>query len=385
MLRIIGSLLLALVVVACAEPGVSGTTSAAAPPVSAREGVEVIVTATPVEQPDGAIELCPPGVDGPCPGILLEGEIDPSLTSREQPNVVVVQGVYDGRRLLATEEPSVADFPLLDDPDFSSLCPDLAGDQAASPPEPLTTALSEYTAGQDDFAGMWWDQETSVMTVWFVGDDASHHQEAIAELAGDQPVCVAGGARFSEDELIEATRVIQSMTDSTGRPLVTPGHGVDTIRNRIPLVVEELDGATRRALTDAVGDRVVIHAFIEMAAGSLADLPDAVPAVPGDVEILTSPSRFGGGMDALGTFDLSYDADMNCLYFTGVEDQGGTRLVPVWPFGYSATSDPLTIFDYDGNVLAVEGDTLELGGGGVSASGLEGNLCGASQTWVVNR
>ncbi|MGH8949935.1 MAG: hypothetical protein ACRDX9_00780 [Acidimicrobiia bacterium] len=256
----------------------------------------VIVTATPVEQEDGGIELCPPGINGPCPGILLDGELDPSwVSSAEQLVVIEMQGVYDGRRLTPTAEPVVVDYPILEEPDFSSLCPELRGSSTQNPSETLTSALAEYTASQDDFAGMWWHQETSVMTVWFVGDDVTGHEAAIAGLAGDEPVCVAGGATFSEAELIEATESIQGLTDSRGRPLATAGYGIDTIRNQIPLSVEELDTATRTALMQAVGDRVVIYPFLEMTEQTLADLPAPVPVVEGDVEILTSPIRYGAG------------------------------------------------------------------------------------------
>lgn len=346
----------------------------------------VIVTATPVEQPDGSIELCPAGINGPCPGILLDGELDPSLiSSAEQFVAIEVQGVYDGRRLTPTAEPVVADYPTFEEPEFSSLCPELRGSSTLNPSDALTSALAEYTATRDDFAGMWWDQEISVMTVWFVGDDVSDHQAAIAGLSNDEPVCVLGGARFSEAELIEATESIQGLTDSRGRPLVTAGYGIDTIRNQIPLSVEELDTATRTALIEAVGDRVVIYPFLEMTEHTLADLPTPVPAVAGDVEILTSSLRSGGGMDALGTFEMAYDPDLNCVYFPGSEGGPEGRTVPMWPFGYSATSDPLTLYDYDGNVFAVEGDTLELGGGNVPADMVEGERCGAENAWVVNR
>ena len=390
-------LVLTLTLAACAQPGTVSTTSpgttprgdpatSASPTISDGEGVAVTVTATPVEQPDGTIELCPAGISGPCPGILLDGEMDPSLiSSAQQVTVIEVQGLYDGRRLTPTAEPVVADYPFLEEPDFSSLCPELDGSSTLNPSDDLSSTLAEYTASQDDFAGMWWDQETSVRTVWFVGDDVSDHQAAIAGLSEDEPVCVAGGARFSEAELIEAAESIQGLTDSRGRPLVTAGYGIDTIRNQIPLSVEELDAPTRTALTEAVGDRVVIYPLLEMTEQTLADLPAPVPVVEGDVEILTSPIRSGGGMDALGTFEADFDPDLNCVYFPGSDGGPEGRTVPLWPFGYSATGDPLTVYDYDGNVVAAEGETLELGGGNVPADLVEGNRCGAANAWVVNQ
>jgi hypothetical protein len=90
-------------------------------------------------------------------------------------------------------------------------------------------------------------------------------------------------------------------------------------------------------------------------------------------------------MDALGEFTIGYDAELNCVYFPGDENGAGGRTVPVWPFGYSATSSPLVIYDYDGNVLAGEDDEIELGGGFVAAGFVEGNTCGAAGAWIVNR
>lgn len=45
----------------------------------------------------------------------------------------------------------------------------------------------------------------------------------------------------------------------------------------------------------------------------LSDLPDPILAVEGDVDILTSRVRIGGGMDALGIFEVLYDPELNCV------------------------------------------------------------------------
>ncbi len=102
----------------------------------------------------------------------------------------------------------------------------------------------------------------------------------------------------------------------------------------------------------------------------------------GDVEILTSNVRNAGGMAALGYFTVNYDPAMNCIYFT--EPSATERMVPVWPFGYSATSNPVTVYDFDGAATATEGDQLELGGGNVGVGPLEGNTCGADSAWIVS-
>jgi hypothetical protein len=346
----------------------------------------VVITATAVEQPDGSIELCPPGMTGGCPGIILDGEIDPALVaSEDNPVVVEVTGRYDGRSLLAGSAPIQVDHPANAPVDFDSLCPDLQGTSQINPDESLVQAVTNYTAGKPDYAAMWWDQDSAILTVWFKGDDVSAHQEAIGQIAGDEPICVAGGARFSETELLEASELLNGFVDSHGLPLATSGYGLGGRENRIDLPVETLDAETRDALAELVGERVVPHPYIYVPDAPLAELPEHVPTVEGDVEILTSRTRAGAGMAALGLFTVAYDADLNCIFFPGDEGGGGARTVPVWPFGYSATSSPLTIYDYDGNVVAREGDEVELGGGHIDIGFVEGNTCDAAGAWIVNR
>lgn len=88
-------------------------------------------------------------------------------------------------------------------------------------------------------------------------------------------------------------------------------------------------------------------------------------------------------MDALGRFKVQYDTELNCVYFA--ESPDADRTVPVWPFGYAATSDPMTVYDYDGQEVVSAGETIELGGGGVEAGFVEGSTCGADRAWIVNR
>ena len=386
-------LALVLFVVACGEPiPRSGTTlpgETTTPTTTAvpqGDGVAVVVTATAVEQPDGSVELCPPGMTGACPGIVLDGEIDPDLVaSEENPVVVEVTGRYDGRSLLASSAPVQVEYSANAPVEFDSLCPDLQGTSRINPDETLIQAITDYAGGQPDYAAMWWDRNSAALTVWFKGDDVSAHQEAIGRMAGDEPICVAGGARFSETELLEASELLNGFVDSRGFPLATSGYGLGGRENRIDLPVEEMDAETRDALAELVGERVIPHPYIYMLDAPLAELPEPVPTVEGDVEILTSRTRFGGGMAALGLFTVAYDAELNCIYFPGDEGGGDRRTVPVWPFGYSATSSPLTIYDYDGNLVAGKGDEIELGGGHVEVGFVQGNTCEAAGAWIVNR
>jgi hypothetical protein len=389
-------LVLMLIVAACGETAPQSVTTSPAPTTAPSPtpgstpptgaAVTVVITATAVEQADASVELCPPGMTGLCPGVILEGDIDPDLVSSEEnPVVVEVTGSYDGRSLIASSAPTRVEYPPVAPVEFASFCPDLQGTPALNPDDTLVQEVTDYSLGQADYAAMWWDRERATLTAWFKGDDVSAHQEAIARIAGDEPICVAGGARYSETELLEASELLSVFEDSRGMPLATFGYGVGGVSNRIDLPLEELDGETRHALTELVGDRVVPYPYLYLPAASLSELPAPVPVVEGDVDIMTSRVRLGGGMDALGHFTIGYDVELNCVYFPGDENGAGGRTVPVWPFGYAATSSPLVIYDYDGNVLAGEGDEIELGGGFVDAGFVEGNNCGAAGAWIVNR
>jgi hypothetical protein len=389
--------LLTLIVAACGEPGPGATTTLSPEPTTTlasiptttdavEAGVEVMVTASAVRQPDGSIELCPPGMTAACPGIILVGEIDPALLATdEETRYVRVSGRYDGHSLQPSSAPVAFEYGPASTGDFASLCPDLRGTPSVNPDDALTQAVTDYAMSQPDYAALWWDRERAVLTVWFKGEDVSAHQTAIADLAGEEPVCVVGGATYSEAELMEAAQLLDDFADSRGLPLATFGYGVGGLSNRIDLPLEEIDAETRSALADLVGDRVVPFPYIEMVNAPLSDLPDPILAVEGDVDILTSRVRTGGGMDALGRFEVLYDPDLNCVYFSGSEEGDAGRTVPVWPFGYSATSSPFIVYDYDGAAVAGEGDTVELGGGFVGTDHIDGDTCGADGAWIVNR
>ena len=365
------------------EPSTTGVSTAPPTTIGMSDDVVVRVIATPVQQPDGSIELCPPGMTGACPGIILEGDLSSDMLATDaETTFIEVTGSYDGLRLVPTSDPVEIDYGPMAEGDFRSLCPNLRGTAAINPSNQVEAAIGAYVTSAPDYAATWWDRESSVLTVWFASDDVLAHQQAISELAGEEPVCVAGGARYSEADLLEASQLLNDLRDTRGLPIATFGYGVGGLSNRIDLPLEELDAGTRSAIADLVGDRVVPYPYIEMIDAPLTDLPNPVPAVDGDVDILTSRVRVGGGMDALGRFNVQYDSTLNCLYFS--ESPDTDRTVPVWPFGYAATSDPMTVFDYDGQTVVSVDETIELGGGGVDAGFVEGNTCGADRTWIVN-
>ncbi len=96
---------------------------------------------------------------GPCPGILLDGDIEPDLiASPEDPIVIQVTGLYDGRRLIPESEPTVFDYAPMAETDYASLCPGLQGTPSLNSPDDLTGAIGNYVSSQPDYAETWWDR-----------------------------------------------------------------------------------------------------------------------------------------------------------------------------------------------------------------------------------
>lgn len=109
------------------------------------------------------------------------------------------------------------------------------------------------------------------------------------------------------------------------------------------------------------------------------------PNADGGVEILTH--NFDDRMDALGSFNLQYDAELNCLYHDEADNNGepgtGGRVVVVWPDGYSAAvdGDEVNVLDAGGSVVARTNSTFQIGGGG--GGGGSGH-CDSIGEWVAN-
>jgi hypothetical protein len=150
----------------------------------------------------------------------------------------------------------------------------------------------------------------------------------------------------------------------------------DLVLNRITYEAEAIDAAARAELARETRDAIRVLAFIELVDHGLAQMP--VPPARGDIELLTRTSHGGGGRSALGRFTVHYDAALHCVYF-GTPDG---RMLPYWPFGYWATSSPFTVYDYHGEVVAHEGDTIEIAGGMADIEHARAdNPCGATQVW----
>lgn len=342
----------------------------------------VLVKATGIlaSRADGTLEICP-GQGEECAGIRLTGDIASPDTN---PPVIQVTGWYDGAEISVTT--SVAPHSsLFTETDFSTPCEGLQGAGSVNPPNDPVNAIVAYTETiPDRFAGMWWDRANAVMTVWLTGSDLEEHRLAIEEAAGNNlTVCVTGDADFSETELLAIQQAIHDIVDLQATAMWATS--TDILTNRVEVMMEYLDGPTRQSVAEKFGNAVVFHAFLEILEGTIADLPEPVPARPGDVELLTQPNRAGGGMEALGTFEVAFDEERHCVYFPGDEfsADGSSRILPVWPFGYTAESNPLRIYDQAGEQVAEEGDTIQMGGGFVDYV-TEKELCGAGGAWIMS-
>jgi hypothetical protein len=369
------------------EPSTSTTTTITGSPSTTRQDVvgpegSVLVRLTGIlaRSDDGTSEICPS--EGPdCAGIPLMGQV---LEPADAGRVLSVTGWYDGAavQVTASELPPTSKY---DETDFSTPCTDLRGEPSVNPPDAPINAVGEYAETiPDRFAGIWWDRRAAVLTVKLTDDDIDAHRLAIEQAAGDQlTVCVVGGAQYSEAELRDIQEMLPDLIDQQATALWALS--VDTFSNRVEVAMEHLDGPTRQKVTDRFGEAVVFHAFLEVLDGTIADLPEPVPAHPGNVVLLTNPNRASGGMDALGAFEIAFDKERRCVYFTEDEPgaDGSARIVPVWPFGYTAESDPLRIYDHNGELVAEEGDTIQMGGGYVEYV-TDQELCGAGGAWIMS-
>jgi hypothetical protein len=368
------AVLVALGLAACGDPGLVEQPGPSIP--ERPEGaVAVAITGTPASDGSGSLELCPPGQSRDCAGIPVDGvlELPPDAT------IVRVEGWYDGARLVPTGPAEPAGFPGSAEADYTTPCVAMRdGGFRDNPRADVSDAVSAYVAGLPDrYAGTWWDGANGVLTVWLVGEAVEADRVALESLSDE--ICVAGGASYSEAELLKIFDELPPLLDGYG--VRWSGMSLDTLANRVGVYAEEVDQAVLEAIASTYGDRVSVGAFLEMREGRLADLPGAVAARPGAVPLITSELRSGAGMDALGTFALQFDTELGCVYLGDADEQ----ILPVWPFGYTADGSPVVIYDQDGMAVAREGDMLEMGGGFGSITAYpESVRCGAAEVWEVN-
>jgi len=339
--------------------------------------VRVVVTGVLLRRSDG-IEICQGEGDAPCPGVRVEGKVEDAwISERAKVSVWRMSGVYDGTTLVldAPARPTA----IAAQPDYRNSCPEFQKPKkGVNPPLSLSTTVEAFVSEHAErVAGVWWDRDRQTMTIWVTGDPAELKRLA-AERAPGARLCVQGQARFAQPELERLRAKADAILREHG--VVWSGSGGDAISNEIVYDVDAIDAETLAQLKRETGEAIRIVAFIELVEHKLDQLP--VPAMRGDVALVTSNSRSLGGMAALGRFAVHYDPQLRCVYF-GTPTE---RVLPIWPFGYWATSSPLKVYDFDDNVVAQEGATLELGGGQVEIEHVHADKpCGAKMAWVSAR
>ena len=361
---------------ACSSAGSSGPGGSPVPagPTSDDRGVAVVVTG--VLTADGT--ACPADQPVCLTGIPLEGDLA-GLTAGDQ---LQARGWYDGRRLLLSEVPQLAQIPIYPAkrPD---LCPGLSNppDTVADGHHVEVEAVLGAEAMSDALAESWWDGTAHVMTYWFARD-LDVYRERLQAVFGTEHVCLAGGARFSERDLADANAAVAQLMQ---RELfgIEGGWGIDAGLNRVLVPIEAIDADGRRELDTLPA--VVAVPFIELLDRPLADLPRFEGVATGNVDLLTSSIRSPGGMAAQLVTTLRYDADANCVYF----EDASARGTLLWPLGSVANlvDGVVTVEDAAGHTIAVTGEQVTLGGGivpSVSLHGVDGNnYCGATNVFVV--
>ncbi|AUX42338.1 uncharacterized protein SOCE26_037680 [Sorangium cellulosum] len=353
----------------------AGSASQGAGAAGPRATAPVVVTGVVVARGGGKLEICPDTAVGACAGIEVQGQVDPAFLSTAKKDVVVrVPGVFDGARLKVDGKITTADVQRSFN--FNNRCPEFQQPAGGNPKEQLPAEVERLVQAQADrFAGRWWDQERKTMALWFTGDATALKRE-VQRIAPGARVCVLGNAKFSERAL-EAVRPRADAILAANDVLVSSS-SLDTLGNRVVYTVEAIDPRTLDQLRREVGDAVRVVSFIELRDGSLATLPSAPRT--GDIPLVTSRMRNEARMQALGRFSVHLDAERRCVY---LQDAAGRRVLPVWPFGYSATREPFAILDFDGKVAARPGAVINFGGGQVELKQVQATeTCGAQWAWI---
>ena len=318
-------------------------------------GVDVIVTGLLGRNPDGTAEVCM--WESECLGVRIAGSVSSALDGRW----VEAGGSFDGHWLAPTESVrEVTMPPSMAGSSREPRCPEIP---PGNPPgQDVTEAAQRYTDTVSDlFAGSWIDGN-GVLNYFFVGDDIEAHRVAIDEAMRGGPVCVVGGARWSQAEL---AAVSDQIFDYRFRTDLYLSGGASSVDNVVHVYARLLDDETRQWLSQ-YGERVRVSSYVELVDAPRADFPAIAPILEGEVPILVQRDGGRNGEQAGVGFTLRYDDERSCVFGEFVGDDGVmSRVVPVWPDGYTATANPLTVYDFDGIAVAVEGQKyLSEGGGG---------------------
>ncbi len=337
-----------------------------------------------VDNPAGAdagLEICPGAAFRPCSGVDILGSIPPELVStRTQTVVAQLEGSYDGAAIELDTPARLA--PVRAQPDYRNPCAEhqsvvsFKGDGNPRPTlHEIATRIEHEEAAR--FAGAWWDRHRQTFTVRMTGD-VSHLASRYTPPSRRDRLCLVGGAKHSMQSLLQAFDNVVVALDASRAWLIEGGPNVWA--NRIEVRVEHADAALARHVSATARVDVGLESFIEVLEGSIADLPE--PEKIGDIPLITSARRWSyGGMHALGHFAIRLDEAARCVY---LRDARGQRVLPIWPHGYSAHSNPLRVLDFDARIVSKGGEIQTFGGGHFRLEDMLGrpeNTCGAISVW----
>lgn len=145
--------------------------------------------------------------------------------------------------------------------------------------------------------------------------------------------------------------------------------------------LEAVDATLRERLQNEVGVDLFLEYFIELEEHPLHALP--APRERGDFRLETAPARSSRMLWGLASkrMSLHVDRELGCVYLQGEKDE--ERWVPFLPFGYFVKDHPVRLLNYDGQLVAREGELLAWGGSKLRSKEEARELgCGAKQAWV---
>jgi hypothetical protein len=116
--------------------------------------------------------------------------------------------------------------------------------------------------------------------------------------------------------------------------------------------------------------------------------PTTINSGAGAISILTYGEFRNAHLTALCDCTLEYDPITKCV---SLMYPHGERVVPVWPYGFTAFGSPVTVLDADGEVFAIEGQRTKIGGGeepfvrsfGDGTTIIGDNNCGDMMAWYI--
>jgi hypothetical protein len=372
---------------ACSGQGAGGGASAAprvaprAPLGTVRVAITGVVARNP-GQPREGLEICPAAYLRPCSGVQLVGELAPRFVSTaERVKVVRLWGFYDGARLELDGRAELVPRPA-SEADYRNPCPqyqdELPGDENASTP---LSGLAEYLVREHPqrHAATHWDRARQTLTLQFTGDVSA--LAAKVKATRSDRLCLIGGARRSLDDLRRLRNAVMAVVDGRNGWLV--GVDMDMLANSLDVRIENVDQALLAEVRNVAGSEARITSFIELLDGSIDELPQ--PPARGDIPLVTGPRRWDQGpwAGSLGIFVIRLDAAARCVY---LETDDGERVLPIWPQGYAAYSEPFRVVDFDDRPVSKRPEPQPFGGAHMAVEHLAfppANACGAKIAWSL--